>query len=433
MKTADSATHPCFSPEAAHRYARLHLPVAPSCNIGCSYCNRKYDCVNESRPGVTSRVLNPAEALERFRRMRGIFPNLKIVGIAGPGDALANPSETFETVGLIRAEDRDVDFCLSTNGVALPTWLPTIRAVGVKYVTVTVNSRRLDVARTLYAWAQEGKRRLEGTRAAEFVMARQEEALDVLKESRIRVKVNVVYIPGVNDAEIEPIVRFVKDKGVEIVNVMPFIPTPGTYFENFPMVGREALADVRRRMAAILPQMRHCAQCRADAVGNVLNERPVFVENGTVLPLPPPACAERDGDFTGGRTFRFAVASRGGYLVDLHFGHAEEMLIYDASGSSIRFTERRAVGRYCPGKEGCGDPRARMERMLSILSDCHAVLALRIGDEPRRKLAEKGIRVVMTCNRIEEAIRENYGILRRSGPSGASKGDPPEAVKETGT
>jgi hypothetical protein len=33
------------------------------------------------------------------------------------------------------------------------------------------------------------------------------------------------------------------------------------------MVSREALTRIRNRMERILPQMRHCQQCRADAVG----------------------------------------------------------------------------------------------------------------------------------------------------------------------
>ena len=32
----------------------MHVAVAPACNIQCHYCNRKYDCANESRPGVVS-------------------------------------------------------------------------------------------------------------------------------------------------------------------------------------------------------------------------------------------------------------------------------------------------------------------------------------------------------------------------------------------
>src|SRR5574341_2363699 len=195
-----------------------------------------------------------------------------------------------------------------------------MKVVGVRYVTVTINSRR------------------------------QEKALNALKGSGIHVKVNIVFIPGVNDAEIGEIVRFARERGVEIANIMPFIPTPGTYFERFPMVSREALARVRDEMTLLLPQMRHCAQCRADAVGNVLDERPVFVENGSVRELPASSPGARGADATAGASFRFAVASRSGCLVDLHFGHADELLIYDASDSSIRFMERRTVGNYCADK-----------------------------------------------------------------------------------
>ena len=49
-----TSKHPCYSFDAHHKYARMHLPVAPACNISCNYCNRRYDCINESRPGVTS-------------------------------------------------------------------------------------------------------------------------------------------------------------------------------------------------------------------------------------------------------------------------------------------------------------------------------------------------------------------------------------------
>ena len=51
-------SHPCYNEGAHRRYARMHLPVAPKCNIQCNYCNRRYDCCNESRPGVTSEVLS---------------------------------------------------------------------------------------------------------------------------------------------------------------------------------------------------------------------------------------------------------------------------------------------------------------------------------------------------------------------------------------
>ena len=56
-------THPCFTAKCSD-YARIHLPVAPKCNMQCNYCLRKYSCVNESRPGVVARVMVP-EALNK--------------------------------------------------------------------------------------------------------------------------------------------------------------------------------------------------------------------------------------------------------------------------------------------------------------------------------------------------------------------------------
>ena len=50
--------HPCYDKNAQHKFGRVHLAVAPKCNIQCNFCVREFDCVNESRPGVTSKVLS---------------------------------------------------------------------------------------------------------------------------------------------------------------------------------------------------------------------------------------------------------------------------------------------------------------------------------------------------------------------------------------
>ena len=65
--------HPCYSEGAHQHYARIHVAVAPACNIQCNYCNRKYDCSNESRPGVTSSKLQPEEADKKI-----LYGNRKI-------------------------------------------------------------------------------------------------------------------------------------------------------------------------------------------------------------------------------------------------------------------------------------------------------------------------------------------------------------------
>ncbi|HEY5974233.1 MAG TPA: radical SAM protein, partial [Geobacteraceae bacterium] len=113
--------HPCFGGNH-HKNGRMHLAVAPRCNIKCGYCTRKHDCANESRPGVTSRLLTPAEAIDTVRQVMAselLGPIIKVIGIAGPGDPLAN-EETFETFRMVGEEFPHLIKCMSTNGLLLP-------------------------------------------------------------------------------------------------------------------------------------------------------------------------------------------------------------------------------------------------------------------------------------------------------------------------
>ena len=133
------AEHPCYDKKAQHKYGRVHLAVAPKCNIQCNFCVREFDCVNESRPGVTSKVLAPQEALEKTRQILADYPFIKVVAIAGPGDPLANDA-TFETFELIRKEFPEITLCMSTNGLLLTEKLQDMLRVGVSTLTVTVNA-----------------------------------------------------------------------------------------------------------------------------------------------------------------------------------------------------------------------------------------------------------------------------------------------------
>ena len=94
-------THPCFTAKCSD-YARIHLPVAPKCNMQCNYCMRKYSCVNESRPGVVARVMVPEDAVDWYLQMKAKVPKLTVAGIAGPGDALANWPAVSRTLSMIR-------------------------------------------------------------------------------------------------------------------------------------------------------------------------------------------------------------------------------------------------------------------------------------------------------------------------------------------
>ena len=170
---------PCYSEEAHHHFARMHVAVAPACNLQCHYCNRKYDCANESRPGVVRERLTPEQALRKVRAVAGEVPQLSVVGVAGPGDPLANPAPTFETLERVRASRR-LSLCLSTNGLALPYYVERLAGLGVEHVTVTVNMVDPQVGEPIYPWAIRRGRKVRGREGARLLSERQLEGLAVL-------------------------------------------------------------------------------------------------------------------------------------------------------------------------------------------------------------------------------------------------------------
>jgi nitrogen fixation protein NifB len=256
--------HPCYSKEAQHKYGRIHLAVAPKCNIQCNYCDRKFDCVNESRPGVTSQVLTPEEALERTKDVLNEYPFIKVIGIAGPGDPLAN-DETFETLELIRKEFPNVTFCLSTNGLALPEKMPDLLNVGINTLTVTMNAIDSEIEAQLIDHVTYNGKVYRGVEAAEILIKNQLEGIKLAVEAGIVVKVNTVLVPDINGQHILDVAKKINELGVFIMNVMPLIcqakfadmvsPTPAE---------RKAVQDM---CEPYVQQMRHCRQCRSDAFG----------------------------------------------------------------------------------------------------------------------------------------------------------------------
>ncbi len=262
-----TGSHPCFNKDAHGRFGRLHLPVAAHCNIVCRYCDRRYACVNESRPGVTARLLSPEEACETALRAAALMPELAVVGIAGPGDPLADLRETLETLRLVRKALPHLLLCLSSNGLALPDAAEDIAALGVSHMTVTVNAVDPAVGAQLYDRVQGPCGPLYGREGAALLLERQKQGVRRLKALGLAVKVNTVVVPEVNDFHVVAVAREVAAWGADLMNCIPLIPIPGTPLGHCPEPGRTLLARVREQAGTFVPQMRHCARCRADAFG----------------------------------------------------------------------------------------------------------------------------------------------------------------------
>jgi len=392
------ADHPCYSDAAHHRYARMHLAVAPACNIQCNYCNRKYDCVNESRPGVVSEVLKPEDAVRKAKAVAARVPNMSVVGIAGPGDPLANAARTFETLRGVKAALPHVRLCLSTNGLTLLDHVDEIVELGVEHVTITLNAIDPGVAAKIYPWVIWDGRKIEGREGAAILIERQLLGLDALVAAGCLVKINSVLIPGVNDDHLPAVAQAVRARGAFLHNIIPLISKPehGTAYglggQREP--SRAELRTVQSACGVDMRLMRHCQRCRADAIGMLKQDR--------------------SGDFTMDKVAEMearsliAVASRDGKLVDQHFGHARTFHLFEVDEQGIRPAGTREVPPYCEGPADCDDEDDnRMERTLASLTGCAAVLCARIGREPRRQLEAAGIRPLteQAWHPLEEALR----------------------------
>jgi nitrogen fixation protein NifB len=191
-------------------------------------------------------------------------PVIKVVGIAGPGDPLAN-EETFETFRRVGEEFPDLLKCMSTNGLLLPEKIDLLQSLGLHSLTVTVNALDPEVGARIYNHIIYHGTRYSGKDAVRILIANQLAGIERAVGYGMTVKVNTVLIPGVNDDQVPLIGMKIRELGAFVMNVMPLIPQAD--FANVTPPSPEMLEAVRRANEKIIGQFRHCRQCRADAVG----------------------------------------------------------------------------------------------------------------------------------------------------------------------
>ena len=448
--------HPCYSEDAHHYFARMHVAVAPACNIQCNYCNRKYDCANESRPGVVSELLHPDQAVTKVLAVAATIPQMTVLGIAGPGDPLANPARTFETFRQLSDKAPDIKLCLSTNGLTLPEHVDEIAKHNIDHVTITINCVDPEIGAQIYPWIYWQNRRLRGVEAARILIEQQQKGLEMLTSRGILVKVNSVMIPGVNDEHLKEVSKVVKAKGAFLHNVMPLIAEAehGTYYGLMEQASPtpEQLQALQDECGGDMAMMRHCRQCRADAVGLLGEDRGAeftldkladmdidyeaamqtrqevrenLLEQLAAKRAGAPAAevTAMAGVPADSRPVLMAVAAKNG-VVGEHFGHAREFLVYEASPKGVRLMGHRKVDLYCYGASDCGDSGeggqpagSILDQIIHALSGCEQVLCARIGFEPWGQLEAAGIQPngEHAMEPVEDAVLAVYREMSAAG------------------
>lgn len=441
-----TARHPCYSEEAHHHFARMHVAVAPKCNISCNFCSRKFDCANESRPGVVSELITPDEAVRKVLFVASGMKQLSVVGIAGPGDPLANPEKTFATFKGIAEQAPDLRLCLSTNGLTLLDHIDQIKALSIDHITITINAVDPEIGKEIYSWIYYKKKRYKGLEAAKILIDRQLRGLEALVSLGVLVKVNSVLIPGINADHLAEVSEVIGAKGAFIHNIVPLIVTPDTVFEKNGIKNPTAveLQAVQEKCQGDSPikMMKHCHQCRADAIGLLGEDRsPEFTKEEFLNKKidynikeradfqhqveqkirrkkegkEDNAILEKESDMS---VVRIAVTTRGEGKVNLHFGHAKDFLVFDVSETTITFIGVRKVQSYCVGGVmNCGsDKLTILDETKAILSDCQILLSSGMGAVPQKYMRDQGIIPVIRSGDMEVLLHESEKYYRYMNP-----------------
>ncbi len=255
-------SHPCFGGNQ-NKVGRIHLPVSPGCNIACRFCDRTIDDTDQ-RPGVTSKVITPVEALDVLKKAIELCPEITVAGIAGPGDTLAT-SYALDTFRLVKEHYPNLIRCMSTNGLLLNEKADEIIEVGIESLTVTVNAVDPKIEAQLNSEIIYHGKRYTGIEAAEILIENQLKGIKKVADAGITIKVNSVLVPSINAHHIEEIARTVKAAGASIYNIIPLIPQAELADETVPTCVE--IDQVRTLAGQHIDVFRHCQRCRADAVG----------------------------------------------------------------------------------------------------------------------------------------------------------------------
>jgi nitrogen fixation protein NifB len=154
------------------------------------------------------------------------------------------------------------------------------------------------------------------------------------------------------------------------------------------------MLEIRTAAEKIIPQMKHCSRCRADAVGLLKDDRsPEFRDVMRNCSLGVNAVLP-DKQYV-------AVASREGMLVNEHLGEAERFQIWGLLPAGYTMLEERTAPLPGTGIH-------RWLALAELLKDCRAVLVNAAGETPVQILADHDIHVIEMTGFIQAGLDVVY-------------------------
>ena len=180
----------------------LRVSVTDRCDFRCVYC------MSEHMTFLPKRDLLSLEELDRMCSafVRHGVKKLRITG----GEPLVrkNIIWLFEKLGRHLQTGALEELTLTTNGSQLEKYARDLKAAGVKRVNVSIDTLDPDKFKTITRWGD---------------LSTVLRGLDAADAAGLKVKINAVALKGVNEHEIDDLIRFAHGRGADLtlIETMP--------------------------------------------------------------------------------------------------------------------------------------------------------------------------------------------------------------------
>jgi len=353
----------------------LRLPIAPRANSKSRF----------SAMDITSSpVMLPEQALQCLQDYIEKGTIVERVELSGPGDPLVTIDVTLTTAKLLKSQYPDLALSVKTLGINGEKYADQLGQVGINHIELTIDAVDTDIMKKLYAWVRPGFKTLPLPEAVQVLKAEQEKAIRAFKDADMAVTAFTTLYPDNNIDHVEKMALLLAKMGVDEMILIPHISPDNAEIILDP-VDPKVIQEVSRNVAKYLT---------VEVQYNDINA----IKADSKTPSLPKPTKERPN---------VAVVSSNGMEVDLHLGHAIQVLVYGPREDGlICLLEVRPA----PEPGGGSD---RWEELASTLKDCFVLLAASAGDKPRKMLSKNGLQVYITNENIDGTVEVLYGLDKK--------------------
>ncbi len=359
----------------------IHLPVAPQITAMTRFSSALPNRISFMMP------VEAVDFLSRVYEQKG--GKIDMVAISGPGDPLAVPDTTLQTIALVRQRFPGMKIGLQTLGIGAEKFAKELAAAGVGYVEMVVNAVKAELLEKIYAWIRPGQKTLKINHAVKLLMEEQKNGVPALKYHRVFVAISTMLYPEINGRHIGQISRKMMELGADSIAVTPCESEPGS--QVIPkLAGEREIIKAVKAAARYLPvvEAKLTSRCRC---------QPVTPTSITHLIRPRPTVEKPN----------VAVISSNGVEIDTHLGKADKILIYGPREDGLPCL---LDARQAPPP---GGGAARWIDLAAAIDDCFVLLAAQAGEMPRQILSENDIPVLITDDQIAGVVEVLYGIAEK--------------------